>query len=182
MAAVVSRLLAALLLPLAPRLTPSCTTPVHGFRDCLLKGVPDIRDGCVRAARADVAARADESGGDQLRSARYDSRVHTLKRRGSVPPDDLAASLGDYVVIDVRDRSQFELGHIPGSAHVPIDQLHAGWGLSDVRLPVAVLGEGDADAEAAVVLLMEHGSDAITISGGAWAWRAARQCFVTNRL
>jgi rhodanese-related sulfurtransferase len=107
--------------------------------------------------------------------------VHTLQRRGSVQPDDLGASLGDYVVVDIRDRSQFELGHIPGSAHVPIDRLHAGWVLSDVRLPVAVLGEGDADAETAVVLLVEHGSDAIAITGGARAWRAAGQCFVTNR-
>lgn len=107
--------------------------------------------------------------------------MHTVKRRGSVEPEDLAASLGDYVVIDVRDRSQFERGHIPGSAHVPIDRLHAGWVLSDVRLPVAVLGEDDADAEAAVGLLVEHGSDAIAISGGARAWRAAGRCFVTNR-
>jgi rhodanese-related sulfurtransferase len=111
----------------------------------------------------------------------YDSRVHTLQRRGSVQPDDLAASLGDYVIVDIRDRSDFELGHIPGSAHVPIDRLHAGWVLSDIRLPVAVLGEGDTDAEGAVVLLVEHGGDAVTISGGAQAWRAAGQCFVTNR-
>jgi rhodanese-related sulfurtransferase len=107
--------------------------------------------------------------------------VHTLHRHGSVQPDELAASLGDYVVIDIRDRAQFELGHIPGSAHVPLDRLHAGWVLSDVRLPVVVLGEGDADAEAAVGLLVEHGRDAITISGGAPAWRATGQCFVTNR-
>ena len=114
-------------------------------------------------------------------SARYDPRVHTLQRRGSVQPDDLAASLPDYVVIDVRDRSQFELGHIPGSALVPIDRLNAGWVLPDIRVPVAVLGESDADAEAAAVVLAEHGLDAITISGGAQAWRTAGQCFVTNQ-
>jgi rhodanese-related sulfurtransferase len=106
--------------------------------------------------------------------------VHTLQRRGSVQPDDLAASLADYVIIDVRDRAQFEAGHIPGSAHVPLDRLHAGWVLPDVRMPVAVLGEGDADAEAAAVVLVDHGLDAITISGGAPAWRTAGQCFVTN--
>jgi rhodanese-related sulfurtransferase len=104
-----------------------------------------------------------------------------LRRWGSVQPDDLAASLGDYVVIDVRDRAQFELGHIPGSVHVPLDRLHAGWGPSEARLPVAVLGEGEADADAAVALLVEHGNDAITISGGARAWRDTGQCFVTNR-
>jgi hypothetical protein len=52
--------------------------------------------------------------------------------------------------------------------------------VSDVRLPVAVLGEGDDDAEAAVGSLVEHGCDAITISGGARAWRAAGRCLVTN--
>jgi rhodanese-related sulfurtransferase len=105
--------------------------------------------------------------------------VHKLQRRGSVQPDDLAASLGDYLVIDIRDRSQFERGHIPGSTHVPIDRID-GWALSDMRLPVAVLGEGDADTETAVELLVEHGSDAIAISGGAPGWLAAGQCFVTN--
>jgi rhodanese-related sulfurtransferase len=122
-----------------------------------------------------------ETAAQCSRLIRYDSRVHTVQRRGSVQPDDLAASLGDYVVIDVRDRSEFDLGHIPGSAHVPTDRLHAGWVLSDIRLPVAVLGEGDADAEGAVVLLVERGGDAVTISGGAPAWRAAGQCLVTNR-
>jgi rhodanese-related sulfurtransferase len=113
-------------------------------------------------------------------SARYDSHVHTLQRRGSIRPDDLAASLADYVVIDVRDRSQFELGHIPGSVHVPIQRLPADWVLPDIRVPVAVLGEGDADAEAAALVLVEYGRDAITISGGAQAWHATGQCFVTN--
>jgi rhodanese-related sulfurtransferase len=112
--------------------------------------------------------------------ARYASCVHTLQRHGSVQPHDLAASLGDYVVIDVRDRSQFERGHIPGSLHVPVDRLQAGLMLSDARLPVAVLAEGDADAEAAVALLVELGNDAVTIGGGAAAWRASGQCLVTN--
>jgi rhodanese-related sulfurtransferase len=125
-------------------------------------------------------AQTDETGPGGSGSAQYDVRVHTVQRHGSVEPDDLAASLGDYLVIDIRDRSQFERGHIPGSAHVPIDRLDAGWALSDARLPVAVLGEGDADAETAVALLVEHGGDAITISGGARGWRAAGQCFVTN--
>jgi rhodanese-related sulfurtransferase len=123
---------------------------------------------------------ATESSARGSVSSRYDSTVHTLQRHGSVQPDDLAASLADYVVIDVRNRSQFELGHIPGSTHVPIDWLQAGWELPDKRVPVAVLGEGDTDAEAAAVLLAEQGRDAITISGGAQAWRAAGRCFVTN--
>lgn len=107
--------------------------------------------------------------------------MHTLQRRGSVESDDLAAALGDYVVIDVRDRSEWEQGHIPGSAHVPIDVLRAGWAPADTRLPVAVLADAELDADMAVEVLVDRGCDAVTIRGGAAAWRAGRQCFVTNR-
>jgi rhodanese-related sulfurtransferase len=107
--------------------------------------------------------------------------MHTLQRRGSVESDDLAAALGDYVVIDVRDRSEWAQGHIPGSAHVPLDVLRAGWSPIDTRLPVAVLADADVDADIAVALLVDRGCDAITIRGGAAAWRASGQCLVTNR-
>jgi rhodanese-related sulfurtransferase len=106
--------------------------------------------------------------------------MHTLQRHGALAPDVLAASLGDYVVIDVRERADFDRGHIPGSTHVPIDRLRDGWALPDLRLPVAVLGHGDDDAEAAAVLLAESGADVISVSGGAAAWRATGQCLVTN--
>ena len=107
--------------------------------------------------------------------------MHTLQRRGSVESDDLAAALGDYVVIDVRDRSEWDQGHIPGSAHVPLDVLRAGWSPVDTRLPVAVLADEAVEADMAVAMLVDRGCDAITIRGGAAAWRAGRQCMVTNR-
>lgn len=107
--------------------------------------------------------------------------MHTLQRRGSILPDDLGAALGDYVVVDVRDWSEWERGHIPGSLHVPIDLIASGWSLDDLRLPIAVLGEGDDDAAQAAELLVERGIDAVAISGGVRAWRAARQCLVVNR-
>lgn len=107
--------------------------------------------------------------------------MHTLQRRGSVESDDLAAALGDYLVIDVRDRSEWEQGHIPGSAHVPLDVLRAGWSPGDTRLPVAVLADSEIDADSAVAVLVDRGCDAITIRGGAAAWRQGRQCLVTNR-
>ena len=49
--------------------------------------------------------------------------MHTLRRRGSVPPEDVAASLRDYVIIDVRDDLDYARGHIPGSTHVPRGML-----------------------------------------------------------
>jgi rhodanese-related sulfurtransferase len=107
--------------------------------------------------------------------------MYTVRRRGSLAPDELAASLQDYVVVDVRDRSGWTGGHIPGSIHVPTPDLDSGSIDDDKRAPLAVLAENDGEAEAAVGVLVRQGWDAVTISGGAAAWRAAGQCLVTNR-
>ena len=130
----------------------------------------DLREGRVDAASVAVASAAFRPsfhaarGADHLMAEQWtEATLRYVLAGGNVVRDVI---MSDYVVIDVHDRSEFELGHIPGSAHVPTDRLHAGWVLSDIRLPVAVLGEGDADAEGAVVLLVEHGGDAVTISGG----------------
>ena len=109
------------------------------------------------------------------------SRMYSVRRRGALDPDELAASLHDYVVIDVRDRSGWSGGHIPGSIHVPITNLDAGLIDDDKSAPLAVLAENDREAEVAVGALVRQGWDAVTISGGEPAWRAAGQCLVTNR-
>ena len=107
--------------------------------------------------------------------------MHSVRRRGSLAPDELAASLRDYVVVDVRDRSGWSGGHIPGSIHVPITHLDSGLITDDKRSPLAVLAEDDRQAATAVGALVSQGWDAVTITGGAPAWRAAGQCLVTNR-
>jgi rhodanese-related sulfurtransferase len=109
------------------------------------------------------------------------SGMYSVRRNGALDPDELAASLHDYVVVDVRDRSGWRGGHIPGSIHVPINHLDAGLIGDDKRLPLAVLADSDRDAEVAVGALVRQGWDALTISGGAPAWRASGQCLVTNR-
>ena len=106
--------------------------------------------------------------------------MHTIRRRGSLEPDDLDAALRDYVVVDVRSRTQWNTGHIPGSVHVPIDRLRAGGYASTEHLPVAVLADCDSDAEEAVGLFVEQGRDAVAVTGGAPGWRAAGHCLVTN--
>lgn len=107
--------------------------------------------------------------------------MYSVRRRGSLDPDELAASLHDYVVVDVRDRSDWSGGHIPGSIHVPINHLDAGLIGDDKRAPLAVLADDDRQAEVAVGALVRQGWDAIMINGGAPAWRASGQCLVTNR-
>ena len=77
-------------------------------------------------------------------------RMYSVRRRGSLDPDELAASLHDYVVVDVRDRSGWSGGHIPGSIHVPITNLDSDVIGDDKRSPLAVLADDDRQAEVAV--------------------------------
>ena len=69
--------------------------------------------------------------------------MYSVRRRGSLDPDELAASLHDYVVVDVRDRSGWSDGHIPGSIHVPINHIDGGVIVDDKRSPLAVLASAN---------------------------------------
>lgn len=108
--------------------------------------------------------------------------MHTLRRRGSLHPDELAASLDGYVVLDVRERSDWVAGHIAGSIHLPLDGLddHR-WDDSDRRLPVAVVANSDDDAQIAVRALQARDRDAVVLSGGTAAWRSSGHSLVTNK-
>lgn len=107
--------------------------------------------------------------------------MHTLRRRGSLTADELAAALADYVVVDVRDLAAWQRGHIAGALHLSAEQLRGDWADPDPRLPVAVFADDERDARAAVDTLETRGRDVVEVSGGAAAWRAAHRPFVTNR-
>lgn len=104
-----------------------------------------------------------------------------IQRRGNVAVDDVAANLTDYVVVDIRDRSEWSAGHIPAAIHLTPDVLAAGWTADDARLPFAVFCDDGTRAPGVAEQLIRDGFDAVTIVGGAAAWRQRRHCLVTNR-
>ena len=85
-------------------------------------------------------------------------------------------ALGDGLqVLDVRERHEWDAGHIPGSIHAPyhdIRQLPEG---IDPRQPIAVIcGSGQRSAVAAS-LLKRHGAGHVihVVDGGVpeWEWQ-----------
>jgi rhodanese-related sulfurtransferase len=106
--------------------------------------------------------------------------VHTLRRTGSIAPEDLASSLDGYVVVDVRDRAEWVAGHVPGSVHVPVDRLTGRWADPEPHLPVAVFADGEDLAWMAADMLKSRRRDAVVVAGGARAWRAGHHCLVTS--
>ena len=82
------------------------------------------------------------------------------------------------VLIDVRDRADYDQGHLPGALSVPSAEFKDR--LESLKLPkfdpVVIYGADDARAREATKHLYESGyQGALTLKGGIAAWRAAGQ-------
>ena len=80
------------------------------------------------------------------------------------------------VLIDVRDRVDYDKGHIPGAMSVPAADLKAR--LPSLKLPqfdaVVLYGADDTRVRDSTRLLYENGyQGALTLKGGMAAWQAA---------
>ncbi|GGL94051.1 Zn-dependent hydrolase [Deinococcus aerolatus] len=98
----------------------------------------------------------------------------TLESQEAVPVRELG-DLGQSFVLDVRARSEYDAGHIPGAV-----QLHAGRLIQNLdRIPrdrpVVVHCQGGARSAAAVSLLRAEGFDNITDLDGGYAAFAQEQ-------
>jgi hydroxyacylglutathione hydrolase len=95
-----------------------------------------------------------------------------VARIARLPLADLPARAGEVQILDVREQSEWDEGHIPGSAFMPwhdIDGLPDGL---DPSRPIAVVcGSGQRSAVAAS-LLQRHGASHVihVIEGGVPAW------------
>ena len=82
------------------------------------------------------------------------------------------------VVIDLRERADYDKDHLPGAISVPAAGFKAR--LDSLKLPkadpVVLYSNDDARARDATRLLYESGyQGALTLKGGVEAWRAAGQ-------
>ena len=89
--------------------------------------------------------------------------------------DDLHARSGELQILDVREQSEWDEGHIPGSVHAAyhdIRQIPAG---IDAARPVAVICASGQRAAVAASLLARYGAEDVVhvIGGGVGTWRRA---------
>jgi rhodanese-related sulfurtransferase len=82
------------------------------------------------------------------------------------------------VVIDVRERAEYEKDRLPGAISVPSAEFKAR--LESLKLPkvdpIVLYGDDDVHVREATRLLYESGyQGALTLKGGMAAWRAAGQ-------
>jgi len=79
----------------------------------------------------------------------------------------------DLQVLDVRERSEWDAGHIPGSLHVPYHDIHGLPAELDPERTVAVICGSGQRAGPAASLLRRHGAGDVlhVVDGGVPLWR-----------
>jgi hydroxyacylglutathione hydrolase len=92
-----------------------------------------------------------------------------------LPIQDLAERIAadpQLQVLDVRERAEFDDGHIPGSQAVPWHDLNGLPDGLDVQRPVAVVCASGQRAGTAASLLRRHGAERVihVVDGGVPAW------------
>jgi len=88
---------------------------------------------------------------------------------------DLHARAGELQLLDVRERSEWDEGHIPGSTHTPYHDIDAIPEWIDPGRPVAVVCASGQRAAVAASLLARHGAEHVVhvTAGGVGHWERA---------
>jgi len=143
--------------------------------DVVLIAAPDARQA------ADAAARELELiGSDRVLGVLAPAKVSDLGRvvtLGAVPVAALgSAGAGDRIVLDVRNRSEWNEGHIPGAVNIPLAELVAR--VHELRAhagrPIAVHCQGGSRSAVAASVLQASGfEDVANVEGGYSAWARA---------
>lgn len=110
--------------------------------------------------------------------------MRSLFFRPSAPEisvDDLAVALDDRRVhiIDVRERSEFVSGRVPGAVHVPLSELPHRVAEVPTDRPIAVICASGNRSLIAARLLIDRGIvDAASVAGGTSAWARSGRALV----
>ena len=103
---------------------------------------------------------------------REESCPVTRTRRVTVPDLHERWSKGGVQVLDVRERSEWDGGHVPGSLHVPYHDLHALPDEVDPDAPLAVICNSGQRASTGASLAQRLGARNVwhVVDGGVPAW------------
>ncbi len=73
-------------------------------------------------------------------------------------------------LVDVRQASEVEEGHIPGILHIPLGVLEFRMNELDKKVPYIMICRSGGRSGQATAFLSEHGYDVTNMSGGMLAW------------
>jgi hydroxyacylglutathione hydrolase len=151
-------------------------------RDVVLVSTPPLRAAADHAARELRLIGLDRVLGVLAPERLVDGREE-LVTLPTVAADELAvAARRGITVLDVRNRSEWEEGHVPGARLLPLPELTAR--IEELRGvgPVAVHCQGGSRSAVAASVLAANGFDEVSnVEGGFAAWVRAGHTPVTGR-
>ena len=80
----------------------------------------------------------------------------------------------DAILLDVREKPEWNAGHAPGAVHAPLSKLVAGASLpaEATDRPLVVICRSGHRSQQAAKLLNQRGARAVDVKGGMNAWAA----------
>jgi hydroxyacylglutathione hydrolase len=78
------------------------------------------------------------------------------------------------VLLDVRERSEWDAGHAPGAVHIPYEELREGTHELPTDRPVVAYCASGVRSSLAASILELAGRDVANMRGGFTAWRNAK--------
>lgn len=150
-------------------------TPYH--RDFYLI-VPESCDRCAEEAAKDLAMIGLDSVAGWFSADALDTWTiggGSLETIPQIAADELLVRMnrGDVAVLDVRGRTEWEAGHIPGVENIAVGYLTEHLGEIPRDRPLVLLCQGGARSAIAASVLRAHGfDDVINMTGGYADWSA----------
>ena len=109
------------------------------------------------------------------------SRLFGTATTSVAPADAKELQRVGAVIVDVREKSEWDAGHIPKAKHHPLRALPSSMGrLPEDRTLILVCRSGNRSTRATKALT-KAGFDAVNLTGGVTAWKAAGLPMVNNR-
>jgi hydroxyacylglutathione hydrolase len=96
-----------------------------------------------------------------------------VERIERITVPELHERADELQILDVRETTEWDAGHIPGSLHVPYHDIHALPDGLDPERPVAVICSSGQRSAPAASLLRRHGAEEVlhVVDGGVPLWR-----------
>jgi rhodanese-related sulfurtransferase len=84
-----------------------------------------------------------------------------------------AAKRREAVILDVRERHEWQAGHAPGSKNIPLSKLHARTAELRAGHPYIAVCRSGSRSRSATARLRRDGHDVVNLKGGMHSWERA---------
>lgn len=98
----------------------------------------------------------------------------------SLPSASVEEIPEDARILDVREDSEWEAGHISGAQHIPLGQLPERYGEVPADEDVYVVCRSGGRSLKATAYLQQYGFDPVNVLGGMGAWMDAERPMVSE--